>query len=95
MVGMIDGAVQVVPLVISILVGLTFFVVMMFFGFRSRDRLRSELLHERQNQPPGTIGPSQRKARRTMVIGLISAPIILILAVVAIVSTNGHRGVPA
>jgi hypothetical protein len=95
MTGMIEGAIQVVPLVISILAGLTFFVVVMIFSFRSRDRLRSELLLERQTRPPGTIGPSQTKARRTMVISLVSAPIILILLIVALISTNDHRGVPA
>jgi Na+/H+ antiporter NhaD/arsenite permease-like protein len=92
---MIIGTVQVVPLVIAVLFGLIFFVVVMFFSFRSRDRIRSELERERETQPHGTIGPVQKKARRWMVIGMVSAPIIVFLGVVAAVATHDHRNVPA
>jgi hypothetical protein len=47
MVSMPISTVQVVPLVISVQVGLIFFVVVMFFSLRSRNRIRSESQRER------------------------------------------------
>lgn len=94
MAGTIIGAVQIVPLVIALLFGLVFFVVVMFFSFRSRDRIRRELVIELRTHPSGTIGPAQRRARRTLLMSVVSAPIILTLAIVALISTNDHRGVP-
>jgi uncharacterized integral membrane protein len=44
---LIIGSVQVVPLVIAIVVAVIGFVVVMFFSFRSRNRLRSEIQRER------------------------------------------------
>jgi hypothetical protein len=91
----ISGSIQVVPLVIAIVAGLSFFVVVMFFSFRARNRLRSQIQQERGAQPQEMIGPAERKARQWLVIGLVSAPIILVLAGVAAVSTHDHRNVPA
>jgi multisubunit Na+/H+ antiporter MnhB subunit len=91
----ISGSVQVVPLVIAIVVGLIFCVVVSFFSLRSRNKLRSEIQHERATQPQGLIGPSERKARQWLVIGIVSALIFLVLAVVDAVSAHDHRNVPA
>lgn len=91
----ISGSIQVVPLVIAIMVGLIFVIVVMLFSFRSRARIRSAIQQERATKPYGTIGPSEKRARQWLVISIISAPIILVLAVIAAVSTHDHRNVPA
>lgn len=92
---LISGSIQVVPLVVAVVVGVTGSIVVMSLSFRSRNRLRSEIQRERAAQPQGTIGPSERNARQRVIVGLLLAPIAVILVVVAVVSEHSNGKVPA
>ena len=89
------ASVQTGPLIVAVIFGLTLFVVVMFVSIKSRRKLRTEIQRERSTRPAGQIGPAERRAKRTVVLGIAFAPVILVLAAVAAFSTRNHGSVPA
>ena len=89
------ATVQTAPLIVAIVFGLTVFVIVMFVSFRARNRLKSQIERERATRPVEQIGPAQVRARQWLVLGLVLAPVILVLGLVAAFSTRNNGSVPA
>ena len=89
------ATVQTAPLIVAIVFGLTFFVIVMFVSLRARNRLKSEIERERATRPAEQIGPAHVRARQWLVLGLVLAPVILVLGLVAALWTRNNGSVPA
>ncbi len=92
-----DGlaAVQTGPLIVAIVAGLVLFTVVMVVSVKARAKLRSEIQSEQQTRPPGELGPAERRAKQWLVLGVVLAPVFLVLGLVAAFSTRNHGSVPA
>jgi hypothetical protein len=89
------ATVQTAPLIIAVLFGLTFFVIIMFVSFKARNRLTSEIEREHVARPTGQISPVEMRAKQWVVLGLVVAPVILALGLVAAFSTRNNGSIPA